>query len=494
MATNPSGHADGGTIDEPEGQDDQALLNMISETARKSKYNNSKRGTKADGHKANEGSDAEAAAEKFSKRPSFFCACGGPPSAVATKDRDENLIRDGTSKVSYSILHLVGEGGFSKVLLVRAKSGHLSERNEGVYAAKIIPKSHLKSAGESFVKATMLERNILGKFNHPFLLKLYHSFQERDRLILVVDYCPGGSLHTHVNISLREAGGGFSESRSAFYVAEIALACAHLHLHGIVHRDLKLENVLMHASGHCAVSDFGASKRLKPPAAGDCRARGQPSSVEELRESHSDRSSFASGATPPDALAAQTRSIVGTPAYMAPEMLLAQPYDFAVDWWALGVLLFTMLKGRLPFDAAEEDKMLWRIVKSKPRYDAAWSQPMLDVLRALLQKRPKTRLCSLKALAEQPLFCRMEWQKLERLQLAPPYVPSLSKDDDRRYVPRRIAETAVPSMALEYKKGDSMKKLFRKFSHRSSFEGNDPNGTPASPPKAKAPKADAQQR
>ncbi|EGB06613.1 hypothetical protein AURANDRAFT_29034 [Aureococcus anophagefferens] len=270
------------------------------------------------------------------------------------------------------MLHLVGEGGFSKVLLVRAKSGHLSGPNgKGVYAAKIIPKAHLKSAGESFIKATMLERNILGEFDHPFLLKLYHSFQEKDKLVLVVDYCPGGSLHTHVNISLREDGRGFGEARAAFYVAEIGLGIAHLHSHGIIHRDLKLENVLMHASGHCAVSDFGASKR----------------------------------------------SIVGTPAYMAPEMLLAQPYDFAVDWWALGVLFFTMLKGRLPFDAAEEDKMLW---PSKPRYDPDWAPETLDVLRSMLQKRPTTRLSSLKTLGHAKLYASYDWAKLEACKIPPP--------------------------------------------------------------------------
>tara|TARA_B100000683_G_scaffold103228_1_gene101905 strand:- start:115 stop:504 length:390 start_codon:yes stop_codon:yes gene_type:complete len=91
----------------------------------------------------------------------------------------------------------------------------------------------------------MLERNILGEFDHPLLLRLYHSFQERDKLVLVVAYCPGGSLHTHVNISLKEDGRGFDEHRAAFYVAEIAQAIAHLHSHGIVHRDLKLENVLV---------------------------------------------------------------------------------------------------------------------------------------------------------------------------------------------------------------------------------------------------------
>ena len=92
----------------------------------------------------------------------------------------------------------------------------------------------------------------------------------------------------------------------------------------------------------------------------DCRAGAQP----VLQSKPVRAAEIAEGLAPvqteaPPPLLAQTKSIVGTPAYMAPEMLLAQPYDFAVDWWALGVLFFTMLKGRLPFDAAEEDKMLW---------------------------------------------------------------------------------------------------------------------------------------
>lgn len=397
--------------------------------------------------------------------------------------------RDPTSKVSYNIEHLIGEGGFSKVLLVRAKSGHIDlhlngasqkpsaltgeqdiTENGKVYAAKIIPKSHLKSAGDSFIKATMLERNILGKFHHPFLLKLYHAFQERDRLILVIDYCPGGSLHTHVNISLREKGTGFDEERAAFYVSEIALAIAHLHKHGIVHRDLKLENVLMYRSGHCAVSDFGASKRIKPMDPESCSAgktRGHAPTAPT--DSSCDAGDMGGDIAP---IVTHTKSIVGTPAYMAPEMLLTQPYDFSVDWWALGVVLFTMLKGRLPFDAPEEEKMLWRIVKSKPRYDPNWSQPLLDVLRALLQKRPTTRLSSLRALSKHELYRDTQWRALENLEIKPPYIPSFNTDNDTKYLPKRIAETALPTMSLEYKKGDSMKKLFKKFSHRGSFDSN----------------------
>lgn len=514
-------------VEEVKDQEDKALLNLITQTAKLSSYNNVRRQTEDETPlPAAECKMAVAPptqAVVVRKKGPLLC-CGGPTDVDLSDQRmrrksDPKVLRDPTSKVSYNIEHLIGEGGFSKVLLVRAKSGHIDTttpeievpsrvgddtiptataaaaedltEDGTVYAAKIIPKSHLKSAGESFIKATMLERNILGKFHHPFLLKLYHAFQERDRLILVVDYCPGGSLHTHVNISLRENGTGFDEDRAAFYVSEIALAIAHLHKHGIVHRDLKLENVLMYRAGHCAVSDFGASKRIKPMDPEACTAGGMPNGDESMTTTSSatngKRRQIGGGAGEVVELgpaATHTKSIVGTPAYMAPEMLLTQPYDFSVDWWALGVVLFTMLKGRLPFDAPEEEKMLWRIVKSKPRYDPNWSQPLLDVLRALLQKRPTTRLSSLRALSRHDLYRNTDWRALENLEVKPPYVPSLETDSDTKYLPKRIAETALPTMSYEYKKGDSMKKLFRKFSHRGSFDASLPNLQDASSPQA----------
>ena len=147
----------------------------------------------------------------------------------------------------------------------------------------------------------MLERNILGEFDHPFLLKLYHSFQEKDKLVLVVDYCPGGSLHTHVNISLREDGRGFGEARAAFYVAEIGLGIAHLHSHGIIHRDLKPDNIGLSASKKIKLFDFGLAVAVK--------REGDDDGVYELTARASRRSSArtASSSSPTTPWPAPTR-------------------------------------------------------------------------------------------------------------------------------------------------------------------------------------------
>ena len=121
-------------------------------------------------------------------------------------------------------------------------------------------------------------------------------------------------------------------------------------------------------------------------------------------------------------------------------------------------------------DAIDATRVLTRrrIVKSKPRYDPGWRKDTLEVLRALLQKRPATRLCTLRDVGNMTLYKDYDWAKLEKCELPPPFVPRLRNDEDRTYVPRRVATQEVPEKPLAYTKGDSMRKLFRKFSHRST--------------------------
>ena len=144
--------------------EDQALVNLITQTAKKSSYNNSKKDLVK--------TPAEA---PIAKPPPKRTGCCGSVNDVAKppvpEDEERGVLKDPQSSASYDVLGMVGEGGFSKVVLVRARAGHGA--NGEVYAAKIIPKAHLKSAGASFVRATMLERNILGEFDHPLLLRLY---------------------------------------------------------------------------------------------------------------------------------------------------------------------------------------------------------------------------------------------------------------------------------------------------------------------------------
>jgi novel protein kinase C epsilon type len=128
-----------------------------------------------------------------------------------------------------------------------------------------------------------------------------------------MEYMSGGDLTTQLDEVVV-----FSEERTKLYAAEITLAIQFLHQHGILHRDLKLENVLVGSDGHCKIADFGLSK---------------------LRMFRHCKAS----------------TNCGTPYYMAPEILKNLPYGQGVDWWAVGVMLFEMLTGELPFYCDEED-------------------------------------------------------------------------------------------------------------------------------------------
>ena len=140
--------------------EDQALVNLITQTAKKSSYNNSKKDLVK----------AEAPAPPPPKRSGCCGSVSDVAKPQAQEDEERGVLKDPQSSASYDVLGMVGEGGFSKVVLVRARAGHGA--NGEVYAAKIIPKAHLKSAGASFVRATMLERNILGEFDHPFVTEI----------------------------------------------------------------------------------------------------------------------------------------------------------------------------------------------------------------------------------------------------------------------------------------------------------------------------------
>ena len=116
--------------------------------------------------------------------------------------------------------------------------------------------------------------------------------------------------------------------------------------------------------------------------------------------------------------------------------------------------------------------MLWRIVKSRPRYDQHWRPATRECLQLLLQKVPKTRICSLARLQEQSIFSDIDWKALEEEAAQPPFVPQLSSDDDVRYIPSKYKEAPLPrreDSLRAYKQGDSMKALMRGFSHRGSF-------------------------
>lgn len=285
----------------------------------------------------------------------------------------------------FSRLTLLIDTNIGKVFLVREiKTGHM-------FALKVLKKDNIIRRNQ--VEHTKTERNVLGKVNHPFIVGMNMAFQSRDKLYFVLDYCAGGELFFHLGKL-----GKFHEARARFYAAEIILAISYVHSLGVIYRDLKPENVLLDATGHIRLTDFGLSK-------------------EGISNSSSGANSFC-----------------GTPEYLAPEILNRQGHGRAVDWWSLGALLYEMLTGLPPFYCQDRERLFEKIRKAELRYPESTSHDAKNLLRGLLTKDPTRRLGSGPKDADDikphPFFVSVQWDKLQRGEIPPPWAPQISSIQD----------------------------------------------------------------
>ncbi|OQS03046.1 RAC family serine/threonine-protein kinase [Thraustotheca clavata] len=301
----------------------------------------------------------------------------------------------------FDLLKVVGRGAFGKVMLVRKKGG----KNAGaIYAMKILKKAHIIQNDQ--VENTKAEQHILKEINHPYVVRLRYAFQNSEKLYLIMDYYPGGSLYYHLRKSKK-----FSEDRTRIYMAELLTAIMHLHSKDIAYRDLKLENILMDPHGHIALTDFGLSKE------------GQ--SIDgAIRQSQAQLG---------------MKTICGTAEYMAPELLRHQAYGKVVDWWSYGILLFEMLTGRTPFVDKNRRTMFKNIMHSEVVYPPYISAPARSIISRLLIRDPSKRLgggpSGGKEIMAHPFFSSIDWDALLRKEIPPVFVPNVSAVDDISNVP-----------------------------------------------------------
>ncbi|CAM8897867.1 unnamed protein product [Rhodiola kirilowii] len=149
----------------------------------------------------------------------------------------------------FEVLKVVGQGAFGKVYQVRKRD------SLQIYAMKVVRKDRvIEKNHTAYMQA---ERDILAKTDHPFIVRLRYSFQTKYRLYLVLDFVNGG----HLFFQLRRQG-LFREELARIYAAEIVSAVSYLHCNGIMHRDLKPQNILLDADGHIMLTDFGLAKEF----------------------------------------------------------------------------------------------------------------------------------------------------------------------------------------------------------------------------------------
>uniref|UniRef100_H2Z5X8 protein kinase C n=1 Tax=Ciona savignyi TaxID=51511 RepID=H2Z5X8_CIOSA len=293
----------------------------------------------------------------------------------------------------FDLLKVIGRGSYAKVLLVRLKV------TDKMYAMKVIKKELVTD--EEDIDWVQTEKHVFETAsNYPFLVGLHSCFQTPERLFFVIEYVNGGDLMFHMQRQRK-----LPEEHARFYAAEIVLALHFLHEKGIIYRDLKLDNVLLDTDGHVKLTDYGMCK-------------------EGVRKGNT------------------TATFCGTPNYIAPEILRGEDYDFSVDWWALGVLMFEMMAGRSPFDIVgmadnpeqnTEDYLFQVILEKVIRIPRSLSVKASSVLKGFLNKIPVDRLgCNHESgfqdILDHIFFRTIDWDLLHAKQVVPPFRPNIEDD------------------------------------------------------------------
>eukprot|EP00250_Pteridium_aquilinum_P013553 c21415_g1_i1 orf=717-1763(+) len=229
----------------------------------------------------------------------------------------------------FDLLTIIGRGAFGEVRLCREKTtGH-------VYAMKKLKKSEMLRRGQ--VEHVKAERNLLAEVDSNCIVKLYCSFQDEEYLYLIMEYLPGGDMMT---LLMRKDT--LTEDEARFYVGQAVLAIESIHKHNYIHRDIKPDNLLLDKHGHMKLSDFGLCKPL------DCSKlpmlqENDPGNEERVRDNlnmDGKKGFTAPKRTQQEQLLHWQRnrrmlaySTVGTPDYIAPEVLLKKGYGMECDWW-----------------------------------------------------------------------------------------------------------------------------------------------------------------
>lgn len=408
--------------------------------------------------------------------------------------KETNYTRLKRSKMDITMfdkISKIGTGAFGEVWLVRKIDTNV------LYALKILRKTEvLKRNQMAHVKA---ERDILAEADNEWVVKLYYSFQDDKFLYLVMDYIPGGDL-----MSLLIKFEIFPEDLARFYIAELVLAIESVHNMGFVHRDIKPDNVLIDRDGHIKLTDFGLCTGFRWT---------HDSKYYEEKDGHKRQPSLEYGMHQWDLMEYSSdlnehllrksllemkplerrhfrkhkrslaHSLVGTPNYIAPEVLQRSGYTHLCDWWSVGVIMYEMLVGQPPFLAATPADTQLKVINWETTLHIPKQAPLSCEARDLILRlctSPERRLGKngIEEIKNHPFFANVDWSYGVRRMQAP-YRPQIcSPTDTSNFDPvdeseRMSSDEEVVSVENETvppKQGRHPDHAFYEFTFRRFFD------------------------
>lgn len=397
--------------------------------------------------------------------------------------------RDGNLGLShFKLLKKLGCGDIGSVYLSELSG------TKSYFAMKVMDKASL--TGRKKLLRAQTEKEILQCLDHPFLPTLYTHFETDKFSCLVMEFCPGGDLHT---LRQRQRGKYFPEQAVKFYVAEILLAMEYLHMLGIIYRDLKPENILVREDGHIMLSDFDLSLRcaVSPtlirssnpdtealrknsqaycaqPACVEPSCMTQPSCAapttcfgprffSKSKKDRKPKPEVVNQVRPwPELMAepsdARSMSFVGTHEYLAPEIIKGEGHGSAVDWWTFGIFLYELLFGKTPFKGSANRATLFNVIGQPlrfPEYPVV-SFSARDLIRGLLVKEPQQRLgCKRGAteIKQHPFFEGVNWALIRCA--SPPEIPRPVEIERAPKLPVSTSEAAAAPTGAAQKGSDN---------------------------------------
>jgi len=281
---------------------------------------------------------------------------------------------------SFEFICLIGHGGFSKVWKVKWK------KTNAIFALKEMSKARIMD--KKCESTILLERDLLSKMNHPFIVNMHFSFQDLNSLYLVMDLVTGKDLRYHL-AKLKK----FSQEQSKFFLACTILGLEYLHYNRILHRDIKPDNLVLDEKGYIKLTDFGISREM------DRLIPGESS---------------------------------GTPGYMAPEVMCGKPHNIDSDYYCMGIMAYELMKGVRPYICKNNSELKKKVMENqiiinKLELPDGWGIEAADFINRLIKRKQSERLGhgGDNEVKNHLWFKGFSWDKLYRRELVSPYIPEV---------------------------------------------------------------------